>query len=977
MGDSAGILSCHPAQAASSRGGNEEVIGLSPRDKHHRLPSSLSSFIGRDAEVAEVGILLRRHRLVTVTGPGGAGKSRLTQQLVSKFLGRHGDGAWWVELADLTDPELLSARVALSAGVHPELGASQRADLVSRLASHSGLLVLDNCEHLAPSVADLTAALLAAGRELRVLTTSRRPLGLDGEVVWCIPPLSLPPEGGHRTDTEDDLHQYASTHLFLERARAARPGFTVDGETASHIARLCQHLDGMPLALELAAARVRSLEVRRIREELDHAIDLLSAGRARRVPRHRTMRASIAWSEGLLTPEERVVFRRLAVFAAGFTLEDALPVVSGTDFADYRAVEALDGLVAQSLVTFDDACPGPARYRLLEVVRQHAAVRLRQAGEEANLRCRHAEQYAFRAGQLGSCLAHGWDDRAFAWLAGDVGNLEVALRFLCDRGALAQAAGLLWDTQGIWGLVRPAVAGRAVKCLLLHGDVLDAGVLARLHVAWSVVQADAGAMVAALETAERALPLAQEAKDWLAFARARVYRAAIRSAADPVRAEEELTLAVQGCVSAGDRAGSEFGRFWLGACVTVFQGATSRGMRLLAGQLDDTAASAHPVHTAGINALLAEALVERGELPAALEHAHATDEQVDRVAALLGSGAARFRAMSVPGSVAALVRGYAAILRDEQPLAGTDLVASSVRSAADGYAVAAYFYRFLSGLDRLRRDEGKHALDDFAAAEPLAAAAGGWFSANTRIVGAFAALSASDPDAATAWLAHVKADELSAPMLRARLRVVQANVALHRGDPDTAERLAHLELESAAAEELALETAQLLEVLARVAVAAQSPGEAVRLAGAATRLRLRKGLVTGPPAHLTPVQRDLATARVTLGARAFDEAWREGDRLPPQEAVAYVRRARGERRRPSFGWDSLTPTEWEVVELVASGLTNPQIGGRLLMSRETVKTHLRHVFAKLDVHSRAELAAGAERRAVVRGSRARARRRSD
>lgn len=199
-------------------------------------------------------------------------------------------------------------------------------------------------------------------------------------------------------------------------------------------------------------------------------------------------------------------------------------------------------------------------------------------------------------------------------------------------------------------------------------------------------------------------------------------------------------------------------------------------------------------------------------------------------------------------------------------------------------------------------------------------------------------------------------------MLRARLRVVQADLALHHGDPDTAEELAHLELESTAAEEITLEVAQLLEVLSRVAVAGDSHVDAVRLAGAAARLRRSRGLLLGPPGHLDPFHTALTVARGALGDRAFDEARREGEGLCMTAAVEYARRARGRRGRPVFGWGSLTPTERQVVELVVSGLTNPQIGARLLMSRETVKTHLRHVFGKLGLHNRAQLAAVAAQR---------------
>lgn len=927
-----------------------------------RSPAALTRFIGREAEASRLRSLLEKNRLVTMTGPGGAGKTRLAMHFAEVTAGILPDGIWWVELADLRDAKLLAARVATSAGVHLEMGAVTGVELGQRLANREGLLLLDNCEHLAADVGMLVRGLLSAGPNIKVLTTSRCPLDIAGEVVWSIPPLGLPPDDNRPLYTEAGLRRYPSSLLFLDRARAARPGFAVDPEAAAHIAHLCRHLEGMPLAVELAAARVRSLELHHIREELDRAIDLLSTGGAHAESRHRTMQASIAWSAGLLTSDERRLLRRLAVFVGGFALEDALPVVSSGTFVDHCVIEALDGLVRQSLLMFEHDGRSQGRYKLLEVVRQYAARQLRQAGEDEEIRRRHAMQYASRAAQLGPCLGEDWDDRAFAWLAADAGNLGAAVQEFYDHGQWLQAVEALWDSQYLWGLVRPVMAIHAIEELLDRGDELEPRLQARLYLASAAIQVDAGAMMRAWEAAQRALALAGQAGDALACARARIYCASIHSLADPAGAEDELESALDQCAAAGDTTGEVFGRYWLAASITLLQGAVSRGIPLLVQQLDHAAASTHPLYIAGYNALLAEARIERGEIDAALEHAGAADRELERVAALLGSSAETLKAMSVPGSVAALVRGYAGILRNQQPLPEVDLVAASMRSAAAGHAVAAYFYRFLNGLDHLRKDEPKHALEELDWAEKLAMQTGGWFLGNTRIVGAFAALSAKDVPAAASWLNKVDAAELISPMLRARWHMVQANLALCLGQTDVAEQLAHRELESAAAEQFSLEVAQLLELLSRVAASKESPGEAVRLAGAASRLRSEKGLVVGPPWHLSELERDLAATRELLGERAFEEAWSEGLGLSLTEAVAHARRARGTRRRPSFGWNSLTPTENRVIELVVSGLTNPQIGQQMLITAETVKTHLRHIFAKLDVHNKAQLAAAAQRR---------------
>ncbi len=923
-------------------------------DRFAGTPRQLSSFIGREAESEQVELLLRQHRLVTITGPGGAGKSRLAMHVVDGV----GDEVWWVELVDLGQVDLIPARIAQVTGVQPLPGTDILTQLVAQFASRPTLLVLDNCEHLATGVARLVQDMLSRGTRLRVLATSRRPLGIDGEVVWGIPPLDLPPET--HAVTEEDLQSAASARLFLDRARAARPALTLDDESVGHVAHLCRHLDGMPLALELAAARVRSLEIGRIRAELDSALDLLGGAGSPRASRHRTMQASIAWSEGILTPEERIVLRRLAVFAGGFSLDDALAVVTGADLSRARAIEAVDGLVTQSLLLFDDGRVGPPRYRLLEVIRQHATRRLRQAGEQQTMRRRHAEHYAACAAELGSCLARGWDDAAFARLAADLDNLEAGLRYLCDQSEHDRAAELLWNTQNVWGLAGPVMATGVVQHLLTHGDTLSLDSLARVYVATAVIQADAGALAAAFDAAAMALPLVQRINDPVVAARARVYFEAIRSFADPIGVEADLRRAVEHCMAVGDAVGAPFGRFWLTACITVLQGCSPRALVLLAENLADEGTLGHPVYAAGAHALMAEAMQERCEIDTALHHARAAEQKVEHVALLLGRGADRFRAMSIAGSIAALVRGFTSILRRQPPLPGVDLVSASLRSAADGHGVAAYLYRFLSGLDHLRRDDFASALVDLEAAISLSAAIGGWFQANTRIVAALAALSSDDPLGAGDWLAAIEVEDVIAPLLRAKYRVVEADLALLRNAPQEAEHLAHLELQATADVRAIIEVAMLIEVLSRTAMAQGDPIRAVVLGAMATGLRMDKGLTLGPTGHLLPFQHDLEVAKETLATQQFKDAWRQGSTLGLDEAVAFVRRTRGPRGRPSFGWSSLTPTERQVAELVAQGMTNPQIGARLLSSRETVKTHLRHIFAKLDVHTRTQLAAQAQ-----------------
>ena len=306
------------------------------------------------------------------------------------------------------------------------------------------------------------------------------------------------------------------------------------------------------------------------------------------------------------------------------------------------------------------------------------------------MRRRHAEHYAACAAELGSCLARGWDDAAFARLAADLDNLEAGLRYLCDQSEHDRAAELLWNTQNVWGLAGPVMATGVVQHLLTHGDTLSLDSLARVYVATAVIQADAGALAAAFDAAAMALPLVQRINDPVVAARARVYFEAIRSFADPIGVEADLRRAVEHCMAVGDAVGAPFGRFWLTACITVLQGCSPRALVLLAENLADEGTLGHPVYAAGAHALMAEAMQERCEIDTALHHARAAEQKVEHVALLLGRGADRFRAMSIAGSIAALVRGFTSILRRQPPLPGVDLVSASLRSAADGHGVAAY-----------------------------------------------------------------------------------------------------------------------------------------------------------------------------------------------------------------------------------------------------------------------------------------------
>jgi non-specific serine/threonine protein kinase len=371
------------------------VVSPAPR---HNLPHRSTSFIGREREVAAIRQHLTTTRLLTLTGAGGCGKSRLALETAWTLVEELPDGVWLVELASLADPELIPQQVGATLGVREQPGRPWTEMLVGALRPKQLLLVLDNCEHLLAGCVALIDLLLRGCPEVRVLTTSREPLGMLGETALRVPPLTYPEAEAARPRLEE-LIQYEAVRLFVERAGAASLPFALTAENAAAVARLCRGLDGIPLALEMAASRVRAMPVAALAERLDDRFRLLADGNRAALPRHRTLRAMLEWSYDLLSEPERILLHRLSVFAGGWTLEAAeavtcgeapIPAQPGTH--DEAVVDLLTKLVDKSLVVYEDRA-GEARYRFLETVRQFAGERLEASGEREALRRRHADYY--------------------------------------------------------------------------------------------------------------------------------------------------------------------------------------------------------------------------------------------------------------------------------------------------------------------------------------------------------------------------------------------------------------------------------------------------------------------------------------------------------------------------------------------------------------------------------------------------------
>ncbi len=419
------------------------------------LPAPLTSLVGREQEVAAIVTLLRERgvRLLTLTGPGGIGKTRLALQAATDLATAYPQGVWLVELAPLTEPTLAPQMVAATLGVHEEAGRSLVATLCERVGDRRLLLVLDNCEHLVDACAALAAALLRACPAAQLLATSREGLMVAGETTYRVPSLALPDP--HHPPPPGDLLRYAAVRLFVERARMRRPDFTLSGDNADALVRICSRLDGIPLALELAAAKINVLTAQNIADRLEDCFRVLSGGFRTALPRQQTLQASLDWSYNLLAEPERALLRRLSVFAGGWMLEAAEAVCAGEGMEDRDVLPLLAQLVDKSLVHVENA-DGNARYRLLEVVRQYGREKMGADREQAAVQDRHVAWYVALARQAEPELTGPEQAAWLERLEAEHDNLRAALRWgIQERGSAAgvRLAGLLWRFWDMRGLL--------------------------------------------------------------------------------------------------------------------------------------------------------------------------------------------------------------------------------------------------------------------------------------------------------------------------------------------------------------------------------------------------------------------------------------------------------------------------------------------------------------------------------------------
>jgi predicted ATPase/DNA-binding CsgD family transcriptional regulator len=895
----------------------------------HNFPVQLTSFVGRGAQMTDLEKLLVDNRLVTLTGAGGAGKTRLAVEIAARIAAEFGDGVWYVDLAPITHPAVVPVTVARALGLPDQPGRSTMDTLLRFVRDRQMLVLLDNCEHLLDATAELAVALLGGAPGLTLLATSREPIGVTGEATWRVPSLSVSDE---------------AIELFTDRAHLAKTGFKVTDDNVAAVAEICRCLDGMPLAIELAAARVRALSLVEILDGLHDRFRLLTGGARTAVPRQQTLRASVDWSHALLTEPERVLFRRLAVFLGGFDLEAAQAVAGGGDVERYQVLDQLALLVDKSLVVADDSGQR-TRYRLLETVRQYALEKLGESGEADVVRGCHRDHYTAMAAVLDAPARTDYERRV-EQAETEMDNLRAAFvwsREHADNGlALALASSLqpLWFTRG---RIREGLAW--FDAVLIADDTevaaaVRAGALADKAVldAWVVAKLS-------MDQAQQAVAIARELNDPALLARAltacgvvanyddrevaRPYFAEAmglaRAIGDRWRLSQILALQAQGAGIAGDplatRAAAEEGRDLADA---IGDRSNSRVCRFWLGLVQAQSGD------------FAGAVTQIGEVAAECE---AANDEIWRVSSLGSLGTV----LAYQGEAAAARAAGEATVQ-----AGAELGGFFVAMGYQVLALAALAAGDGASADEAREAAWKHM------------GITGEMSASWRYWIAEAVLAGGDLAAARGWAD----DAVSATRgwYLALALTARARVAIAQGEPAQAASDAHDALTRAAEIGAHLCVPDVLEVLAGLAGDEGNHRAAARLFGSAYGIRQRMGVVRFKVWD-AGYEASVAALRDALGNNDFDAAWSEGAALSTEEAIAYAQRGRGERKRPASGWASLTPAERDVVRLVSEGLGNSDIATRLFVSPRTVQTHLTHVYTKLGLTSRVQLAQEAARHA--------------
>jgi len=911
--------------------------GSTLRPNLSTLPTPLTRFVGREAELARAAALLAEGRLLTLIGPGGAGKTRLALKLASEVAHQFPDGAWFIDFSPLADGRFVWDQLGTTLGLRDPGPGKAWASAVSRfLSPREVLLVLDNCEHLVESAAGLTNALLSAAPGLKVVATSREPLGVGGELTWSVPTLS----------------ELDGVELFIDRAHHVRPDLRLQAEDADAVREICRRLDGLPLAIELAAARTRAFAPTQLAAQLSERLSVLPTGPRTAPPRQATLRASFEWSYGLLTDRERALLRQLSAFAGTFETGAVLAVCPAA------SIEFLATLADRSLIRLDDRRgEAQARYRMLETIREFASEQLAASGEGDVIRARLRDHFLDLAEQA-EPMRFGPDrKRWLARLSADQDNLRAALAWSQEHGEPEQVARLVVALYWFWGNSRFGELQVWVESASAHIDNASPLLRAKVRNLQCDLAIRSGSVGEVPALANEALALAkasgaqeEEARALLALG----FTAGIVLGPDAMRPYMEQALPLARSASLGELVAGCLSFFGL---ICLFKSDPEEPRRLLdramglAKATDDDNLLGFACTVAGLTALNQGRLADADDL---LNQALAVGRPIDLDMALtlglFGVAGLRLRRGDLVEARAAANESLANARR-----LGGSRTFEVFSTSMFGWVLLAIgqTVQAMSALQDAVRVARSSEVPAFASL-PLVSLAEAQL-AEGALDDARASLEEASSLAASRAYTHILG----------RVGLVRAKLRAHENDLIGAETSAHeaIRLQREAGDQLGLVDA--LELLAQLAAAQESPKEAVRLWAAAESVR------TGLGYARLPSERDvhesaIAGARNVLGPDGVTAAWAEGAKLSLDEAVAYAARGRGERKRPSMGWASLTPSELDVVRLVGEHLSNLEIASRLFVSRSTVKSHLLHIFSKLGIDSRSELAAEAIKRGIAR-----------
>lgn len=909
--------------------------------RKNNLPHPASGFVGRQDGIVEVGALLGRSRLVSLTGPGGMGKTRLALEVAGRAGDHYPDGVWLVELGAHTHASSLTEAVANALPTQDHRAGPRSAEDVARqIGEQRLLLVIDNCEHVVAASAGLVAHLLRSCPALDVLVTSREALEIAGEHNRIVRPLSLPEPDQVNAES---LASSEAGQLFVRRATEAGPLFRLTDASAGIVAEICRRLDGLPLAIELAARRTSSLSPADVLERLDGRFRLLNSGNPNAPSRHQTLLGVLEWSQDLLTTAEATLLRRLSVFA-GWTLAAAEEVCTGDPVIRAEVVDHLGALVRKSLVVVEEHEDGDeeVRYRLLETIRAWADARLAAASECFSVQRTHAVwcvELAERAdSELGGRHPKPWLDEletehnnlraALEW-ARTAGEVELGLRLVNALARFWRARGHIQEGKQWleWAIVASVESPIPLQAKALRAAGLLRGLL--------------GDIVSALPLLEQSSALYTEIGDHDAslcacspsFLMARNPRQAL-----PLLEERVVICRRTGDTNALAHLLHSVGQVHYIMCdIDDARRSFEECAHLGRGAADGEALRSGLLGLARLDLILGDLIgAEAWAAEARVEADAAADDddaalalgflgevarmrgRWDKARSLLTEALSRARQGGMPVGIARAHYFRARLAESEGDQEAAELYEKSLAVVRSGEAPVVHEVRCMLGLGSVAEMDGDL---NGAAAHLLEALE----------------------------MAQGIGDLLASAEALHRLSIV----ASRQGKAEEASILGHRGLELHHRIGALPGIASSLESLAGLAAEGR-PEVAVRLFAAAHALRFPQGYARSQAEQVRHEQH-FALAREGLGDKTFATAWAEGEALSVDEAVAYASRGRRSASRPVNGWDSLTTAEREVVRLVSQGLSNPEVGRRLFISPRTVGHHLTHVFDKLGIRSRGAL----------------------